>query len=153
MNHQTRSGYVRSLWSQDNQLIDSSASESDCETFDVWSVSSDEDGYGLETDNTFEDLTSWALPMLGFNHFNILDGMFGIRRNLLNILMKGLLFAQEMYDQDWSLMETFHQKFPEKYDFLFRRGGPEDTIIFQGGNSIVVGPVFTSGEADRSMFH
>ena len=49
-----------------------------------------------------------------------------------NALAKGLLFVQEMYDSEWSLIETFHQNFPEKYDFFFKRGGKNDSIIFQG---------------------
>ena len=52
-----------------------------------------------------------------------------------NALAKGLLFVQEMYDSEWSLIETFHQNFPEKYDFFFKRGGKNDSIIFQGSSA------------------
>ena len=53
-------------------------------------------------------------------------------RRLMNALMKGVLFVQDMYDKDWTHMDAFFEKFPEKYDFMFRRGDPGDTVIFQG---------------------
>ena len=53
-------------------------------------------------------------------------------RQLLNALMKGVLFVQDMHDPNWNLIDTFHQQFPDKYDFMFRRGAPSDTVIFQG---------------------
>ena len=92
-----------------------------------------DDDYVNETgeDRTFRDLTSWNCQRLPI--FGRVFG--GVSRNVLNILMKGILFVQEMYDQNWCLMETFHEKFPDKYDFLFERGNPADTIIFQGSAS------------------
>ena len=41
---------------------------------------------------------------------------------------------------EWSLMETFHENYPDKYDFLFKRGGKEDTVIFQGsaGDDLII---------------
>ena len=119
-------------FSQENEVIESdsdSESEVDDNSLD-WSLSSlSDDGFGTGADRTFDELTSWNCLMLPF-----FDGVLlgGVRRNLLNILMKGILFVQEMYDENWSLMETFHEKVPEKYDFLFKRGDPEDGIIFQG---------------------
>ena len=52
-----------------------------------------------------------------------------------NALMKGLLFAQETYDQRWTLIDTFYKKYPEKYNFIFKRANPDDTVIFQGSSS------------------
>ena len=119
-------------FSQENEVIEKdsdSESEVDDNSLD-WSLSSlSDDGFGTGADRTFDELTSWNCLMLPF-----FDGVLlgGVRRNLLNILMKGILFVQEMYDENWSLMETFHEKVPEKYDFLFKRGDLEDSIIFQG---------------------
>ena len=54
---------------------------------------------------------------------------------LSNALMKGLLFVQEMYNPDWSLIDKFCEEYPEKYNFLFKRGRPDDKVIFQGSSS------------------
>ena len=54
------------------------------------------------------------------------------KRQLMNALMKAVLFVQEMYDKDWTHIDAFREKFPEKYDFMFKRGDRNDTVIFQG---------------------
>ena len=35
-----------------------------------------------------------------------------VEETLANALMKGLLFVQEMYHPDWSLIETFYKAHP-----------------------------------------
>ena len=101
---------ARGFSHEDNGIESDSDSESEDDSLG-WSLSnSSDDVLDFGADRTFDELTSWnciRLPFLGFT-------MGGISRNMLNILMKGILFVQEMYDENWSLMETFRKKEKKK---------------------------------------
>ena len=59
----------------------------------------------------------------------------GLTNLEISTCLKGILFVQEMYDAGKSSIENLHKELPEKYDFLFRRGNKDDTIIFQGSTA------------------
>ena len=50
----------------------------------------------------------------------------------LNFILKGILFAQEMYK--YNKIDHFCKAFPQKYNFMFKRGN-QDEIIFQGSTA------------------
>ena len=62
------------------------------------------------------------------------DGQLKLtKEESINVLLKGLLFVQDMYKVN--NIEYFSNKFPEKYDFLFKRGDDTDEVIFQGSTA------------------
>ena len=56
-----------------------------------------------------------------------------IPKENLNNLLKGFLFAQEMFDN--TSMDFFYQQHKDKYEVLFNRGSNQDKIIFQGSSA------------------
>ena len=56
-----------------------------------------------------------------------------IPKEILNNLLKGFLFAQEMFEN--TSMDFFYQQHKDKYEFLFNRGSNQDKIIFQGSSA------------------
>ena len=56
-----------------------------------------------------------------------------VSQTVLNNILKGLLFAQEMHVH--TSMDFFFKQNQEKYNFLFNRGSNRDEIIFQGSSA------------------
>ena len=95
-------------------------------------ASSDESGgdddyiHGLVRDRTFDYLTSWNCHRLPF-----FGGMFGgVSRNVLNILMKGILFVQEARLSKLPMLEVL-------VAFDYRRFGLEEKALEKDGYGVI----------------
>ena len=53
----------------------------------------------------------------------------------MNALLKGLLFVQEMYDQERSSIDIIFKEEKEKYQFMLNIGEQTDTVVFQGSTA------------------
>ena len=92
-----------------------------------------EDETDKEEDDTDHDDDEDAYSLLFHMSFN---GMLQRYSDLqINTFLKGIIFVQEMYDEEKSNIETLYREEPDKYRFLFSRGEETDTIVFQGSTA------------------
>ena len=70
----------------------------------------------------------------------------------INAFLKGLIFVQEMYDEEKSNIETLHREAPDKYRFLFSRGEETDTIVFQGSTAEGLAILKVKGTKDHQEY-
>ena len=83
-----------------------------------------------DTDDYPEDVSEFRR-----NLFRRLFSKFANDPLEMNTLLKGILFVQEMYNEEESDMETIYSQEQEKYQFMFERGDQSDRMMFQGSTA------------------